>query len=276
MKISYTTLACPEWDLKRICAQAVSAGYDGIDFRGYLDQIDISQHALFQRDQAGKMIQEFGLEVSGVSSSIKICDTPNQAAALEEARRTIEVCQRLQAKHVRVFGGGDSENLSRETLANAGRDTMEKILQIDGAQGISWDFETHDVWIGAKDCKLLLELIPFPQFNILWDMGNSFMFSQESTEIIWEQIGERMVYSHIKDAVYRPDEAGTHYNGWRYVMPGTGELPLAEAVRVLNANGYQGWFVLEHEKRWHSDLAAPEEVLPVYAKWMRSLLEKTD
>ena len=272
MKISYTTLACPEWNLKRICEQAVSAGYDGIDFRGYLDQIDISHHTLFQGDEAGKMIREFGLEVSGVSSSIKICDAPNQSAALEEARRTIDVCQRLQAKHVRVFGGGDSENLSRETLAIAGRNTMEKILELDSAQDISWDFETHDVWIRAKDCLLLVERIPFAQFNLLWDMGNSFMFSQESAETIWAQIGERVVYSHIKDAVYRPDEASTHYNGWRFVLPGTGELPLAEAVRILNANGYRGWYVLEHEKRWHSNLAEPEKVLPVFAEWMRSLL----
>ena len=37
MKLSYSTLACPGWDLARIVEAAVASRYDAIDFRGYLD-----------------------------------------------------------------------------------------------------------------------------------------------------------------------------------------------------------------------------------------------
>ena len=41
MKISYTTLACPDWPLERIIAAANEYGYDGIDFRGYLGEMSV-------------------------------------------------------------------------------------------------------------------------------------------------------------------------------------------------------------------------------------------
>ena len=42
MKISFMTLGCPGWDLDTICARGREYGFDGVDFRGYLDQIDIT------------------------------------------------------------------------------------------------------------------------------------------------------------------------------------------------------------------------------------------
>ena len=271
MKISYTTLACPTWDLKTICAQAVACGYDGIDFRGYLDEIDITKLAMFQNGEAAAMIKDHGLLVSGISSSLRICDESHRPDDLEEARRTIAVCQQLGVRHVRIFGGGDFENLSTEAVAQIGRETMRQILKLDGAQDLSWDFETHDVWIQASNCRLLLEAIPFPQFNILWDIGNTFMSTADSPETIYDLIGERIAYCHFKDAIKAKADDIRHYQDWHYVDVGDGELPMAAAVELLESKSYQGWYVLEHEKRWHPDLKEPEQVLSAFVTWMHSL-----
>ena len=42
MKISFMTLGCPNWDIDTICARGQEYGYDGVDLRGYLDQIDVT------------------------------------------------------------------------------------------------------------------------------------------------------------------------------------------------------------------------------------------
>ena len=34
MKISFTTLGCPDWDLDTICRRGREYGYEGVDFRG--------------------------------------------------------------------------------------------------------------------------------------------------------------------------------------------------------------------------------------------------
>ena len=43
MKISFSTLGCPNWDLDTICQKGHAYGFDGVDFRGYLDTLDITK-----------------------------------------------------------------------------------------------------------------------------------------------------------------------------------------------------------------------------------------
>ena len=42
MKTSFTTLGCPAWDLTRIIEQGSRLGFDGVDFRGLQDDLDIT------------------------------------------------------------------------------------------------------------------------------------------------------------------------------------------------------------------------------------------
>jgi sugar phosphate isomerase/epimerase len=81
-----------------------------------------------------------------------------------------------------------------------------------------------------------------------------------------------VLYTHIKDAEYNPRHPQAMGDGWRYMLPGTGMLPLQEAVQLLVESGYQGWMVYEHEKRWHPDLWEPEEAFPAFARWARHVL----
>ena len=52
MKISFMTLGCPNWDLDTICRRGREYGFDGVDFRGYLDEIDITKLPLFTTQAA--------------------------------------------------------------------------------------------------------------------------------------------------------------------------------------------------------------------------------
>ena len=47
MKISFTTLGCPDWDLDTICRRGSEYGYDGVDFRGLQETMDITQLPAF-------------------------------------------------------------------------------------------------------------------------------------------------------------------------------------------------------------------------------------
>ena len=42
MKINFMTLGCPSWDLDTICTYGQEYGSDGVDFRSYLDELDIT------------------------------------------------------------------------------------------------------------------------------------------------------------------------------------------------------------------------------------------
>jgi beta-glucosidase len=44
-------------------------------------------------------------------------------------------------------------------------------------------------------------------------------------------------------------------------LPGEGDLPIREMVNYLNENGYDGYFSLEWEKKWHPELPVLEDAL---------------
>ena len=274
MKISLMTLGCPNWDLDTICQKASEYGVDGIDFRGLLTEIDVTKLPEFTTDatETKQKIADAGLEVSGISSSIKVCDAENLANNLEEARRTIVVAHNFGAKNVRVFGMGNIEKYTHAELAEFGAECINQILALDGASAINWLFETHDNWIRAQDCRLLLDKIDHPAFGALWDMGHTARVGSETPEQSYAAIGHRVEYTHVKDAVYQPEHPNAMADGWRYVLPGEGELPLAEAINLLKQNGYDGWILFEQEKRWHPTLAEPEVAFPAFVKWIRPLL----
>ncbi len=275
MKISFMTLGCPTWDLETICRNGRSYGFDGVDFRGYLDNIDITTLPMFTSGVAvtRRRLADAGLEASAVSSSITVCNLEAREKNLEEAKRTIPVAKGLGAKVVRIFGGGDLNTNTRAELAKIGCDCIESILKLDGAQNIKWVFETHDLWIQSTDCKVLLDNIPNPAFGALWDIGHTSRVGGETPAQTYAAIGPRVGYTHIKDAVYDPGHPQAMQDGWHYVIPGTGQLPLADAIRLLRDNGYTGWLQFEHEKRWHPELPEPEVVFPAFVKWVKTVLD---
>lgn len=274
MRISFTTLGCPQWDLDTICRRGREMGYDGVDFRGLLDTLDITTLPAFTTDiaQTKRRLDDAGLAVSGIASSIAVCDTNRRDQFLDEAARTIDVARGLDCQNIRVFGGGDIEAGGREAAAAAGRQTMQAILDLDGARELFWLFETHDHWTKAADCRLLLDGITDPAFGALWDVGHTARVGGESPADSLAALGDRVRHVHIKDALHEPDHPEAMDDGWRYVAPGTGQLPLAEAIQRLARAGLDPWLMFEHEKRWHPELPDPDQAFPQYAQWARATL----
>jgi sugar phosphate isomerase/epimerase len=273
VKLSFSTLGCPAWDLDTICQRGQEYGFAGVDFRGCLGDLDITRLPAFSTHAAEtkRRLAQSGLQTSGISSSIRVCEAAQLTQNIEEARRTIDTANGLGAPNIRVFGGGDLGAHSREELAQTGRACLEEILALDGASELHWLFETHDNWVKASDCRLLLDSIPQPSFGALWDIGNRPPQGAETPAEIYAAIGPRIGYTHLKDAVYEPGHPQAVEGGWRYVLPGDGQIPLAEAVHLLQSKGYTGWLVFEHEKRWHPHLPEPEEAFPAYVNWATSI-----
>ncbi|MCP4639934.1 MAG: sugar phosphate isomerase/epimerase [bacterium] len=274
IKTSTTTLGCPAWDLATIVSNLSTYGYDAVDFRGVGDEIDVTKLAAFTTGlgETRRMLDDVGLAASCVSSSIRVCDAQARDASLEEARRTIPVALGLGAPSVRVFGGGDVEASSRDDLAKVGAETVSALLALDGAGQIQWCFETHDHWIVARDVNLLLDAVQAENFGVVWDVGHTTRVGDEDPAQSWAAYGSRVFNTHFKDAVYDPYYPPKMDDGWHYVPLGEGTLPLAEAVHLLRDNGYSGYLTLEHEKRWHGELAEPESAFPQALGWFREAL----
>jgi len=263
MKLSFTTLGCPDWDLATVIARAREYGYDGVDFRGCAGEMDLWKLPAFssQLSQTAARLEEAGLEVPCLSSSAKLLVDSEEKG--RESRANLiafaRIANELGAPYVRVFGGHcDGPADDRATAEAAAR--LDDLAREAGAFDVTVLVETHDAWIYTDKLAGLLEAATEPNVGAVWDVNHPFRTAGESPEQSWGHFGRFVRYVHVKDS--RPGEDG-------YCLAGEGDVPLVAVVETLKRGGYDGWLAVEWERQWYPDLEPPEIAFPQYAQYLR-------
>jgi sugar phosphate isomerase/epimerase len=101
--------------------------------------------------------------------------------------------------------------------------------------------------------------------GLLWDTHHTVAFGKEKPADTFKNLGRYVRHVHIKDSQPNGEDV-------KYVLTGTGTIPVAEIVRVLVAGGYKGYYCYEWEKVWHKEIEEPEIAFPHYAKVMTQYL----
>jgi sugar phosphate isomerase/epimerase len=125
--------------------------------------------------------------------------------------------------------------------------------------------ESHGDFTHSADLQQILKSVASPSFALLWDAHHTFVAGHETPAFTWKQLGPHVRHTHLKDSVPEGTER-------RYVLTGTGQVPVKEQVRVLAKGGYKGFYCFEWEKKWHPEIEEPEVAFPHYAKTMREYL----
>lgn len=268
MKLSFTTLGCPDWTLDQIIANASAYGFDAIDFRGLNGEMNIYTLPEFagQAKQTMQRIKDAGLEVSCFSSSVHVFSEENYAKNLGEVTEYAKLCAMFGTRYIRVFGGkmGDTD---RETAIRRVVSHIGDMAKIAKEYGVKLLIETHDDWISCQDMKKVLEQVDPEAVGVLWDVHHPYRVIGEQPEDTWGALGPWIEYTHVKDS-----RAGTGAGeDFHYCLTGEGDIPLQEICGLLTREGYTGYFTLEWEKKWHPELDNPEVAFPQYVQYMRSL-----
>lgn len=272
LPIAFSTLGCPKWDWPTITKNASQWGYAALELRGVLDQMDLTKCPEFSGTRLKQTLQDLAaldLVVSdlGASANMHEPDADRRAKQIDEAKRFIDLAHELKAPYVRVFPNALVKGEEKQvTIARiiAGLRTLG-----DHAKGsnVTVIVESHGEFTTAP---LLLEIIKganHPNVAFLWDAHHTCV-AGEKPEETYRQLKTYVRHTHLKDS--RAPKAGEKDR--RYVLMGTGEVPVKETVRVLAKGGYRGYYCLEWEKRWHPEIEEPEIAFPHYAKVMREYL----
>ncbi len=270
MKLAFTTLACPDWDLGQIIDCAVTNGYEGVDFRGYRRQMAIYERPEFSSDIASTAdrIAQAGLALPCLSAGAKLYTTePAQRDKhLAEVIAYGELCSRLDCNMIRVFGGPIDGAARAEAIEIAASALVTMAREVAPIKIV---VETHDDWSRSADLAALLaaaQAAGADNVAALWDLHHPFRAHGESPSTTLANLGSYVAYTHVKNS--RPGPDGKIV----YCLGDQGDVPLAEMIDGLRGLGYDGWITLEWEKRWHEELAEPEVALPAYAKYLRTLM----
>src|SRR5687767_11034544 len=244
LPLGFSTLGCPTWSLDRILDFAEQNGFVAIELRGLQDKIDITQHPDLAPARLPKLKQQLadrGLTVVCLGASARMHDL--DAAQLDEVGRYIDLARALGTPYVRVFGDryvtGESREATRERIAA----NLRKVGERAHSQGVTLLIESHGDFTDSPSLLEILQRADSPAVALLWDAHHTYVASHEAPDDTVRQLGRWIRHTHLKDSV----AAGTER---RYVLTGTGEVPVRQQVETLAQAGYRGFYSFEWEKRW--------------------------
>ena len=268
LPLGFSTLGCPAWTWTQILDFARSHGFAAVELRGIQKTMDLSQAPEFSRegghlDAANAQVRERGLRISdlGASAQMHEQDPAKRAAQLDEARRFIDLAEALRAPYVRVFGNNLVKSVPRDVmLAHIARGLRE-LGDYARPKGVTVLIESHGDFTDSPTLLEILQLADSPAVALLWDAHHTFISGKEAPEDTVLQLGRYIRHVHLKDSVPSAATAG----GRRYVLTGTGEVPVRRQIEALVRLGYRGYYNFEWEKRWHPEIEEPEIAFAQFA-----------
>ena len=273
LPIAVSTVGCPKWDWNTILRNTSQWGFAAVELRGIQDQMDLPKCAEFTGTRLQGTLKDLSameLKISdlGASAEMHEPDPAKRAAHMDEARCFIDLAHLLHTPYVRVFPNqfipGEDKKITLERISSG----LHELGEYANGSGVTVMIESHGEVRKADDLTKIIDGAKSKNVAFLWDAHHTCVEGEKPADT-FARLGKFTRHTHLKDSVPVP---GRPKEDRHYVLTGTGEIPVKEAVRVLAINGYKGYYCLEWEKRWHPEIDEPEIAFPHYAKIIREYL----
>lgn len=273
MKLSFSTLGCPNWSFDDILRKGPEYGFEGVAFRALGGELDLTKAPEFapgERARSRARLAEAGLATSMICTSAKmlLANPEELEASQRSAEAHIELAADLGCPSIRVFGGPIAPGVSHAAAIHWAAERLRRLGDHAAPRGVLVLVETHDDFLQPAFVRRVMEATAHPNVGVLWDIGEQARIVGRPADEVWANLAPWIRACDLKDSV-------TDFSvrmGYRFVPTGEGELPLAEALRLLEREGYDGWLTFEWEKRWQPDIAEPEVVFPQFVRTVRGML----
>jgi len=250
----FSTLGCPGLSLGRVCALARAHGVGAVELRvlegsvdlpAYFSRLGMAPAALSAEAAAA------GVRIAAIGTSLRLIDGTDEDR--EKFLEFVPWAEAMGVPRLRVFDGGSSADGAELKRALAAV-TWWRAIRAERGWKTDIMVETHDALLSASAINRFAREVPGAA--ILWDSHHTWRKGGEDPAATWRAIGRHVVHIHVKDSVGGADSGSPA----RYVLPGTGDFPMA-GLRAALAGDYMGPLSLEWERLWHPELAPLEEAL---------------
>lgn len=267
MKMSFSTLACPDWSVGKIAEIAANCGYDGIELRFVESEDSLWKLPAFTQSLAEtKMLfNDRGLAISCVDTSCRFhwVEEQERRRWIEEGERMSDLAAELKSPGIRVFGDTIQPQGDRASTQAWITESIQTLAEKVQSRGIAVWLETHGDFSSSAATKAIISETKARNIGVIWDPVNSFIAENEQPSDAAVTLGPTIKHVHVKDVT-------RNSQGWRYDLPGEGQFPLTELLDSLKALHYDAFLSFEWEKKWHPELADAEIALPHFANWFRA------
>ncbi|PTX95585.1 TIM barrel protein [Opitutus sp. ER46] len=253
---AFSTLGCPDADLRNAVALAERFGLDAIELRALGETINLPAYLASEYGSPEAFAEaagQFRIKIISLDTSLHLAEA--KAAEREQFLAFLPWAEAAGVRWLRVFDGG--AKLSERGALAAAAETVAWWRDVRAANGYQADImvETHNRFFSVPTLQRFLAVAPGTA--LLWDAHNTWKMGHEDPVTTWRGVHRHIVHVHLKDSISVP----TKTHPYKFVLPGTGEFPMAAVRAAMQADGFAGTQSLEWEKLWHPDLPSLETAL---------------
>ena len=258
-RLAFSTLGCPDWSFDQVLDFAAAHGYDGIELRGIQRELDLTKRPEFSDDtieETKKRVRRKGLKIVdlGSSATLHYTEEDKRQEQIDKGKEFIDLAERLGCPYVRVFPNNLPKGEDKEKIMELIADGLRELGEYAKKGDVTVIIESHGDLVWADDIKKVLDAANHSHVGLLWDMVNMWSITREPPKEVYAKLKPYIRHTHFKDITFMDGKI-------KYVLFGTGEAPLTEAIEALEQSGYKGFYSFEWEKLWHPELEDPQIAL---------------
>ncbi len=265
MKVSFSTLGCPNYSWSDICSMAKDLGFDGIEVRQIESENARSPFSPEKCVVTAKKLADLKIEVPCLSTGCCLKFADKKEENFNELKKYIQVAKTLNTPYIRILGDLDPEPAG-EVDDDFIVEEIKAIVPYAEENGVTLLVETNGVYCDTKRLFNLLNEVGSDNVAALWDIHHTVRYGKETPEITLQNLGAYIKHVHVKDSVV---ENGVTV----YKMMGEGDLPISETIDALNSINYEGYISLEWVKRWAPDLSDAGIVFPQFISFVEGFVK---
>ncbi len=268
VKLSFSTLGCPDWSFEKIVEFAVEHKYQGLEIRGIQRELNLLKCSPFSNTlniaNTVKLMKDKNLSFVDLGSSAALHhhEPEKRKQNLDDAKRFIDLAAAINCPHIRVFPNDLPKDQDRNQTIDRIISGLRELGDYAKGTKVVVLLESHGEVVYTADLVRIMEGANHPNVGLIWDIVNMWSVTQEAPEAVYPQLKKYIRHTHIKD--FRSVEK-KHL----YTLVGEGESPVMKAVDLLYKNNYKGYYGFEWEKLWHPEIQEPEVAFAHYSAMMR-------
>ena len=267
MKLSFSTLACPDSTMSQILSMAVANRYDGIELRFVQGEDSLWRLPVFSGASLAstkRALSDHSLTISCVDTSCRFHspDREERELWLMEGERMADLAAELGAPGLRVFGDTIQAGADRLSTRSWIADSIQKLAELTAPKGVEVWIENHGDFAASGETAAILAQVARPHVGVVWDPANAFAATGELPAEGAAILGTAIRHVHVKD-LRREGEL------WKHVLPGDGEFPHLALRQALERISFDGFLSFEWEKKWHQEIPDAQLALPYFVNWFR-------
>ena len=216
-----------------------NVGYIEPRFINRKNIMDLNKNEL---NEAKKMIQDHGLQVSAIGSPIgKVKLDEPFGPHLDKFKHAVELARFFKTPYIRMFSyyGPEGKNIDDYRDEVIQRMTAKVEVLEDADITMVHENEANIYGHTAEQCVEMVEAVNSPKLRLVYDPAN-FVWGEKITDNVescWPAMKPYVVHVHIKDWKLGSKDVGS--------IPGEGDGQIKELLAELAALDYDGCLTME-------------------------------